>query len=167
MIFHNELTARIADFLNTIGIPVEAAELPGSTFLPGIRLQSGRLLVDESKLLHPADLLHEAGHLALAPPMLRRRMSDGIDLPELNHATLEVGAIAWSYAAVLHLGIDPRVLFHKDGYRGQSEQLLLTFSLGVFPGLPDLENAGLAAFGDRARDLQVDPYPRMRRWLRE
>lgn len=161
-----DVTARITAFLNRIGLPVEKAELTAPTFLPGIRLDAGRLLVDQSKLLYPGDLLHEAGHLALAPPHLRALMSDSLDVSELNEASLEVGAIAWSYAAALFLELDPRVVFHKDGYLGGSERLLLSFAMGVYPGLPALVAAGLTLFGDRAREQCLAPFPHMIQWLR-
>ena len=66
-VFADPLTARIAEFLDGIGIAVDAAELPGDSFLPGIALESGGLLVDGTRLDYPGDLLHEAGHLAAAP----------------------------------------------------------------------------------------------------
>jgi hypothetical protein len=33
----------------------------------------------------------------------------------------EMAAIAWSYAACVHLGLEPTVVFHSDGYKGGSE----------------------------------------------
>lgn len=69
--FKNPLTQKIADFLNEIGLAVRAASLDEETFLPGILIRKGEILVDEEKLLYPGDLLHEAGHLAIAPKDLR------------------------------------------------------------------------------------------------
>ncbi len=88
--FANPVTARIAAFLVEIGIPVEAADLPAHSFLPGIRLETGRLLVDATRLKHPGDLLHEAGHIAVMTPERRARRQDdaGKNLGE------EIGAIA-------------------------------------------------------------------------
>ena len=40
------------------------------------------------------------------------------DLLAGEDAGEEMGAIAWSYAAALHIGLDPRVVFHEDGYKG-------------------------------------------------
>jgi hypothetical protein len=34
-----------------------------------------------------------------------------------------MGAIAWSYAAALQIGLDPGIVFHAAGYRGSSQEL--------------------------------------------
>src|SRR5687768_15343073 len=60
----NPITLTIAQFLTGIGIEVVPAELDDDCLLPGIQVDRGRLLVDESRLAFPGDLLHEAGHLA-------------------------------------------------------------------------------------------------------
>ena len=69
----------------------------------------------------------------------------------------EMGAIAWSYAAALHIGLDPAVVFHAAGYRGGSQSLLENFRAGRPIGVPILQWAG----------LNGDDYPRMIRWLRD
>ena len=51
---------------------VLARDLPDACFLPGVRVDRGRLLVDEARLLYPGDLLHEAGHVAIMPAAERR-----------------------------------------------------------------------------------------------
>ncbi|MEA2381501.1 MAG: hypothetical protein QOH72_1472 [Solirubrobacteraceae bacterium] len=159
--------ARITAFLEEIGIAVTAAELaPDDGFLPGIRLERGGLLVDESQLTYPGDLLHEAGHVAAAPPAVRPALSGALDVPGLDMGALEVAAIAWSYAAALAVGIDPAEVFHGGGYRGRSPGLLMTFGAGVYPGANLLEEAGMTATGPRAEALGVPPYPHMLRWLR-
>jgi hypothetical protein len=162
------VTARVTAFLGEIGIPVTPAELaPDAGFLPGIRLEAGGLLVDEARLEYPGDLLHEAGHIAAAPPEARERMSGSIAVPGADMAALEVAAVAWSYAAALSIGIDPAEVFHAGGYRGRSAGLLATFGAGVYPGAHLLEEAGMTATGPRAEALGVRPYPHMLRWVRE
>jgi hypothetical protein len=147
---------------------VEAAELePEDGFLPGIRVERGVLMVDEARLEYPGDLLHEAGHIAMAPAELRPSLSGAIDVPGLDMASLEVAAVAWSYAAAVALAVDPAELFHAGGYRGKSAGLLATFGVGVYPGAQLLEEAGLTAAGPRAEALGVEPYPHMLRWLRD
>jgi hypothetical protein len=165
--FQNPLTQKIAGFLNEIGIPTHPARLDGETFLPGIRVRGGALLVDEERLAFPGDLLHEAGHLAVAPARLRAQLSDEVKLPDLNPDVLEMQAIVWSYAAAAHLEIDPRIVFHPQGYKGRAENLLFNFSLGIFPGLNGLEESGLAFSERRARELGAEPFPKMRKWLRD
>jgi hypothetical protein len=154
--FSNPLARTIAEFLGGIGIAVVPTPLECDTFLPGIQVEDGRLLVDESKLTWPGDLLHEAGHLAVVPAPMRSRMSGDVALPGLDMDGLEVQATAWAYAAVVHLGLPPDVLFHEGGYRGQSAGLIRTYGLGVYPGAHKLTEYGMA-----------DGYPRMARWLRD
>jgi hypothetical protein len=165
--FADPLTARIVDFLIGIGIPVEAAELPDDTFLPGIALERGTLLVDEARLAYPGDLLHEAGHIAATPAWARPSLSGAIEVPGLDTSNLEWAAVPWSYAAACAIGIDPVEVFHAGGYRGHSPGLLTNFAAGVPIGVHLLEDAGMTAGGARAAALGVPPYPHMLRWLRD
>ncbi|HEX8103259.1 MAG TPA: hypothetical protein VF533_11650 [Solirubrobacteraceae bacterium] len=158
---------RITEFLAGIGIEVERATLDDGTFLPGVTLQGGRLLVDEVRLAYPGDLLHEAGHVALVPAALRPRLSGEADVPGVDMATVETAVLPWSYAAALAAGVHPAAVFHDGGYRGHGAGLLATYSLGVYPGAALLEGFGLTATGARAAALGVAPYPHMLRWLRE
>jgi hypothetical protein len=166
-LFKDQLTNQIVEFLTGIGLEVEPAETAGDTFLPGILVKDGRLLVDESKLLYRGDLLHEAGHLAVTPPEIRRTLSDEVEVPDVNMDAIEAHSIAWSYAAALHLGLDPRIVFHPEGYLGRSEGLLQNFYFGVYPGLNGLIECGMALSFERARELGAKPYPHMLRWLRD
>lgn len=158
----DDVTEKIVAFLRDIGLGVRDAELDGETFLPGIRVENGDLLVDRKKLLYPGDLLHEAGHLALAPAELRRTLSGQVDLDSGPMDPYEAAAVAWSYAAALHIGIDPRVVLHSDGYMGMGDRLLANFQLGVYLGLPPLVEAGLTRFPTMD---ESDSYPAMARWL--
>ena len=166
--FKNSLTRQIAEFLTRIGLEIIPRRLDENTFLDGIFIENGKIFVDESKLAFPGDLLHEAGHLAVTPKNLRARLSDEITLPdEFNIDAIEVAAIAWSYAAALHLGLDPRLVFHESGYKGRSESLLLGFSFGVYIGVNTLEEAGMTAASENARRLGAEAYPQMLKWLRD
>lgn len=158
---------RIVAFLRSIGVDVLEASLAGrETFLPGLLLDGGRLLVDESLLAWPGDLLHEGGHIAVAPPELRARLGGALEVPGLDMEELEHMAIPWSYAAALAIGLEPAEVFHAGGYRGRSEGLLRTFGYGVYPGAHLLEACGMTATGSRAAELGVPPFPHMLRWLR-
>src|SRR5438128_1370456 len=117
--FADPTTATIVAFLREVGIPVSTAALADPTFLPGILLSQGGLVVDPDRLRFPGDLLHEAGHVAVSSPD-RRSAIQGDAGPD---AAEEMMAIAWSYAASVHLQLDPRVVFHRDGYRGGSDAL--------------------------------------------
>jgi hypothetical protein len=166
--FKNSLTRVIADFLSEIGLETIPKQLDENTFLSGILIDNGKIFVDVAKLEFPGDLLHEAGHLAAIPKNLRVRLSDKISLPdEFNIDAIESAAIAWSYAAALHLDLDPRIVFHEGGYKGNSVSLLLSFSLGVYIGVNLLEESGMTATGEKAHQMNVEPYPKMLRWLRD
>lgn len=166
-VFNNELVAKMADFLNEIGIPVTPATLENETVLPGIQIANEGLLIDEEKLKYPGDMLHEAGHIAVAPPSYRKTLTDRIDPQEDFKYAGELMALGWSYAAALHLGIDPRIVFHPNGYHGQAQQLVDNFNLGFHIGVPALQWAQMTATGANAEQLGVEPYPHMIRWVRE
>lgn len=161
--FRDPTTNRIGAFLESIRLSVRPAELIQPTFLPGLEMEPGGLIIDEDRLLYPGDLLHEAGHLAMLTSEQRR--SQGPDAgPDLGY---EIGAMCWSYAAALQIGIDPAVVFHPHGYRGASQWFLDNFAEGRYPGLPLLQWMGLTADEKRAPALGVKPFPHMLRWLRE
>jgi hypothetical protein len=165
--FKNSLTQKIAQFIEEIGLQVSARSIPDGSFLSGILIENGKLLVDENKLIFPGDLLHEAGHLAVAPGDIRGRLSDEVVLPGLDIDAVEAGAIAWSYAAALNLGIDPEVVFHDGGYKGKSINLLTNFSMGVYIGVNTLEDAGMTVSGKKAALSGTPPYPNMMKWLND
>ena len=152
----------IAAFLSGIGLPVEVGEIAQPTFLPGILVESGILRVDPARLSWPGDLLHEAGHLALLTEEERKQVAGDVG----DDGGDELGAIAWSYAAALHLQLDPSVVFHQHGYRGGSQSILQNFAAGRYIGLPMLQWRGLTLDEKNARALGLKPYPHMVRWLR-
>ncbi len=165
--FNNPVTRKIANFLNEIGIEVRSVNLDVPTFLPGILVENGTILADETRLTYPGDLLHEAGHLAMAPASLRPSLSGEVTIPHVRMETVEIQTIAWSYAAIVHLGLDPKVVFHEGGYGVESERLLFSFSNGVYIGLNGLVDAGLTAIGKSASEMGVPEYPHMLKWLRD
>lgn len=161
--FADPTVSLIARFVQGVGIPVSAGSVTGDSVLPGISVERGWLVVDESRLRHPGDLLHEAGHLAVIGPTDRARVSGstGTDPAE------EMMAIAWSYAATMHLGIDPTVVFHPAGYRGGSDSLLQQFAEGRYLAVPMLQWLGMAYDADHALRHDAKPYPdAMRKWVR-
>ena len=147
---------------------MDAADLASEAcFLPGVRLDRGRVQYDQQELTWPGDLLHEAGHVAVAPPQARPLLTGAVEVPGLDMDRLEHAAVAWSYAAALEVRIDPALVFHEGGYRGRSRGILATFAVGVYPGANLLEEAEMTATGPRAEALGVAPYPHMISWLRE
>ena len=162
---------RIVQFLEEIGIAVRRAELAEDTFLPGVLVEAGGLVIDAARLAHPGDLLHEAGHLAVLTAAERAKA--GADLQ--SGPGEEIAAIAWSYAACVHLGLDAAVVFHDDGYKGEGAALRENFSAGRYIGVPLLQWYGLtrerangaAGAETMEREGGEGAYPRMVRWLRE
>ena len=163
--FRDPITDKIAAFLVEIGIPVSQGPVAAGSFLPGVAVASGGLVVDEAGLLYPGDLLHEAGHLAFAPSAIRATLSGEIVIPGVNADVVEVQAICWSYAASIFLDIAPEIVFHENGYRGRSASILLSFGMGVYVGLPGLEAAGMAFGPAEAARREIEPFPAMQKWL--
>lgn len=145
--FENPLTERIAVFLRAIGLPVRPATRQGNWLLPGLTIDRDGIAVVEAALKYPGDLLHEAGHLAVSEP----------GQESFTDAGQEMAAIAWSYAAALHIGIDPAVVFHPAGYNGGSTAILENFEQRRYFGVPLLQYYGMTT---------TVAYPLMSRWLR-
>lgn len=152
----------IEGFLERIGIAVRRERLEES-FLPGVTMRGGVLVIDEEKLLYPGDMLHEAGHLAVMTGAERAVCSG--DAGEDGGA--EMAAIAWSYAAALEIGLDPRVVFHAEGYKSGGEAIVENFSQGRYFGVPLLQWFGMTRERASAEAPEAVLYPRMGRWLRE
>ena len=158
--FADPLTARLVEFVRGIGIAVRAESLEPTTFLPGIAIRHGGLVIDPPSLAYPGDILHEAGHIAVSDPAERYQETltpnDGDEL----------AAIAWSYAAIRWLGLDPAIVFHEAGYRGSSRAFIENFSAGRYFGVPLLQWYGLTIEPRRGKSSEHEPYPHMLRWLR-
>jgi len=158
--FTNSLTEKLADFVRGIGIDVREAELPEPTFLPGLDIRHGAILVDEARLSYPGDLLHEAGHIAVAEPAERAQVALAPTPGD------EMATLAWSYAALRHLDLTPEVVFHADGYKGGAQALIDAFAGGGNPGVPLLAYYGMTVEPKFAAARGVEPFPHMLRWLR-
>ena len=158
--FADPLIERLAAFVRGVGIDLRAAALPAKTFLPGLDIRRGAILIDEQRLHHPGDILHEAGHLAVTEPTER-------NAPALApSAGDELTSIAWSYAALRHLDLDPAVVFHADGYKGGAASIIENFTAGHYFGVPLLQLYGMSCEPRQAAAAGVKPYPHMLRWLR-
>jgi hypothetical protein len=142
---------RIGGFLEDIRIP-----------MPGITIDQGVLILDRQRLSHVGDLLHEAGHLAVLTPAQRTALPGKLAADPGS----EMAAIAWSWAALTHLGVPPEVVFHQEGYRGDSHAIITAFCQGPAFGVPLLEWMGMTLTGARAAAAGLPPFPHMTRWLR-
>ena len=147
--FSDPLVRTMADFVRGVGIDVLAASSVAPTQFPGLDIQYGAVLVDETRLIHPGDLLHEAGHIAVTDPAQRRA-------PRVDPTGgEELSTLAWAYAAAVHLGIDPAIVFYPGSYQNFAESILEGFAEGRYIGVPLLQRWGMC-----------DHFPQMRRWLR-
>lgn len=161
--FDLPVTAQILEFVRAIGLPLKLSVVEVDAFLPGIAIASGGLRVDPARMRYPGDLLHEAGHLAMLT--LQERSLCSARLPV--DGGQEMGAIAWSYAAAVYLGLDADVVFHGDGYKGDAASLRDNFQQGQYLGVPYLQWLGLSWEPHQAVARGVPAYPAMLRWLRE
>ncbi|SDH59218.1 hypothetical protein SAMN05421827_13037 [Pedobacter terrae] len=157
-------TNHILSFLKEIGISYRLESIDTETFLPGLKLHAGTLLIDMEKLTYPGDILHEAGHLACMPPAIRNKMSDNLESGDLHNGG-ELMAIGWSYAACIYLGIEATFVFHEHGYKDNSKSIIENFSEGRYIGVPLLQWLGMTYDENQAKIHGVAPYPAMQKWL--
>ncbi len=166
-----QLIDDIVAFIRWCGIEVCFESILGQTFLPGMLIRRGVLVIDTDKLKYPGDLLHEAGHIAVVPEDVRKILSDNINdtvLPEggsLADGATEMAAIAWSYAACRHLEIDPLIVFHPDGYKGGGDAIADNFNAGKYFGVPILHWHGMTNYSYNNPEPLASTYPTMLHWL--
>lgn len=174
--------AKAVRWLRGIGFAVEEGTRYTTAFNRGVWLEGGLVIVYDPDEAHAGDLLHEAGHLAILPSCIRRFVRpgdiedfvlepirqylqdhpDAMSYPEdpVARACLQAGdpeAIAWSYAAALAAGLDPRVTCEK-GFSDpdDGERVLYGLSRGAYLGINGLRASG---FMESTRD-----YPKFRIW---
>jgi len=157
----NPTATKIIEWLRQIGLTVRLAQLEGESFLPGVTIEPGGLIVDPERLLYPGDLLHEAGHLATMMP--EQRASTGSNAG--SNMGDEIAAQTWSYAAAIHLALAPEVVFHPAGYHESAARLIEVYREGR-AGVPLLQWMGLTWDEAHAAEKGVLAYPHMIRWLR-
>lgn len=152
---------KILLFLEEIGLPYRKESLEQPTDLPGIALINGEVVIDEEKLKYPGDILHEAGRLAILLPKQRSTYKDSIGANPAD----EIATIAWSWAALVYVGIDPDVVFHSYGYRGGSYNIISGYLRGDCTGAGMLQYYGMCLEPWHATDEQPG-FPQMIQWLR-
>ncbi len=144
--------AVIGTFLHNAGILLRIAPTNGKTFVPGLSLEDGTVVIDPAVASYPGDLLHEAGHLAVASPEQRSTLGEVGD-----NGGDEMAAIAWSVAAARACGLPLAVLFHEAGYKGAAAELVRDWEAGQPFGVPLLHWYGMSCAAE---------FPAMTRWLR-
>ncbi len=162
----DSLLKKVTKFLVGIGIEYCYTDEEFDSFLPGVRIEHGSLKINSNKLICIGDILHEAGHLACLPSNLRKKADDNIGESLGDEHTYELGVIAWSVAAALHLEIPLSEIFHTNGYKGDAKWLRDQYATKNYLGLPLLQWMEMAAFDDEIDGDTVLPYPKMIRWTR-
>ncbi|WP_207459241.1 hypothetical protein [Azospirillum sp. SYSU D00513] len=187
---HPEALEPIVAFLRGIGMGVEYGEGARGGFLPGANIRAGVMHVDPDTLVGPGDLLHEAGHIVVVPRRFWARLGSNLQVdieallaeavasgdaaaPQLDMAARqgEFMAQAWSYAAVLHLGLPPECIFfpgsyHCDRYEG-THPMQAWLERGTHLGPLSLARAGLTGFPGLFAHMGsngLSPFPHMTRW---
>jgi hypothetical protein len=155
------------EFLNSIGIKTAFGTLSDGSFLQGISIENGVIIIDKDDLKFPGDILHEAGHIAIVPSIDRQTLNAAAIAKRPQKEAEEMMAIAWSYAASIHLGLDLDFVFHEGGYKGGGDYLAANFSNKNYIGVPMLQWIGLTADDKNALTLGIPAYPAMIKWLRD
>ncbi|MBK6826966.1 MAG: hypothetical protein IPG86_08890 [Chitinophagaceae bacterium] len=158
---------KAVDFIQSIGIPVLFKEITGKSFLPGISIESGEIVVDPEKLKYPGDILHEAGHIAVVPSAERALLNETTICTRPMREAEEMMSIAWSYAACVHLDIDAGFVFHNEGYQKGGSDIAVNFKEGRYFGVPMLQWTGMALEKTNPEHPEIPVYPQMLKWARD
>jgi hypothetical protein len=162
--FRDPRLSRMAAFLASIGIEMRGGAIDVPTLFPGSLISGGSLVVDESILVAPGDALHEAAHIALSPP--ERRSADN-GLLEAATGGEELTTIAWSWAALLELDLEPEDVFHGAAYKGGDSSAIIDCARrGIYIGFPLLQTWEMAFDEQNALVRGVKPFPHMVKWIR-
>lgn len=157
MNYNREILEIITNFLNSINIIVIEKKLIYQTFLPGLQINGNTICFDREKLMYPGDILHEAGHIAVAEENIRPIIGTSKIEDTWPTDGEEIAAILWSYAASYHLKLDLNIVFHTNGYKNDSKWLIKQFDNKNYIGLNLLEWMNLC---------KKEDFPIMRKWLR-
>ncbi|MEO8765023.1 MAG: hypothetical protein ABI416_12080 [Ginsengibacter sp.] len=153
-------------FLHEINIETSYRNIDeADSFLPGFLIEKGKIIMDKTKIKYQGDILHEAAHIAVVPA-IDRGLLDGKNIGKRKDADAEeMMAIAWTYAACIHLQIDPHFVFHENGYKGGGTSIVENFASGNYVGVPVLQWLGMTTTSKEKNNTIV--YPAMIKWLRD
>ncbi|MFM2017856.1 MAG: hypothetical protein RL007_1512 [Bacteroidota bacterium] len=155
----NDITDKAITFCRSIGLTVSEHKVRENTFLPGIDIIDGCLIVDRKQLRYPGDILHEAGHIAVSHPDCRHKLNGNVVDSDSDKHGEEMAVLLWSYFAAQSADIPVEMVFHQDGYKGESEWLLSNFREGSYIGMPLLMWMGIA-------EIDENRNPKILKWLR-
>ena len=157
---------RAISFIRELGIEITYVAVDDADcFLPGLLIAKGKIVIDKNKMKFPGDILHEAAHIAIVPSAERKELNGkNIGTRREAHAE-EMMAIAWTYAACVHLEIDPHFVFHEHGYKGGGTAIVENFEDGKYIGVPVLQWLGMTTTSPE-NDDEI-PFPAMKKWMRD
>jgi hypothetical protein len=153
-------------FLHSIGIQTFFRKIEEECFLPGLLIENGNIIIDEEALLYPGDILHEAGHIAVTPAAERPMLNNAAIMASKSREAEEMMAIAWSYAACVHLELDPYIVFHDNGYHGGGSNIVENLREGRFFGTATLEWCNMS-IEPKHNKSAIYAYPKMLKWMRD
>lgn len=167
-------------FLRKIGLRVDSGTTQLS-FLDRVMISQGGLIVDGDAPV--SNILHEAGHLAILPAVVRSKAKDDLsdafsfgfglcDNPELleypDHpfirAMLQAGdaeATAWAWAAGRAIGVPDEMIILDSQYGGAGGGIRLGLTFKQYLGIHGLFHAGMCGHPQRGG------YPSMSKWLQD
>lgn len=182
---------KVKDWLINIGIPVKDLEdLPCDdvfSFIDNIKIYQGELYINDKT--HPGDLLHEAGHIATTPSILRVYLKGNLNIHvdimnthfnEVINAyginsdkflalinSGETAAIAWSYAAAIAAKVDSFLPFEngfdESGEYGESGESLHSSLEMSQNGKSFYMGINSLFHGKMLEKYEV--FPELKRWL--
>lgn len=138
----------ICGFLDRIGIRHSFADTGEDSFLPGLRIEGGQVIIDREKVPYPGDILHEAGHLALVLPEERANFGQEDLKDRPSGQGEEIACQLWTFLAAKDIGLPVEIVFHEAGYQGGSQWFIDNYESGNYIGLPLLTWMGITESGD-------------------
>jgi hypothetical protein len=169
-------------FLRSIGLELIESD-NASGFLDTIKIDAGKIYYQPGKT-SPANILHEAGHLAVLPLRYRARAGECVDdvicemcdemgemlaadpdlspdAPEMR-AIMQAGeteATAWAFAAGRAIGLPDHVIIEDQDYDGEGEGIRFGLALNAYVGINGMVRGGMCE--------SVKAYPARTKWLQD
>lgn len=172
----------VLDFLGHLGLPVHAvSRVPEGSFMATVFIRDGGLEVLPQATV--ADVLHEAGHLAVIPSRFRTYAQDDVDQAiermfealadeaddtPLMTAAMHAGeteATAWAWAVGCYLGLPSDVIIQDADYDGTGADIRTALTHGAYQGIQGIGHAGFCARGARDRAQGRPTFPTLAYWL--
>jgi hypothetical protein len=166
----HEAVRKIIVWLKDKGFNVEPGTRYEQPFNTGVWLDGDLIVVDVNEV-HPGDLLHEAGHLAVLPSLIRGDVMPGdvekvleeVSLKDMGQrdkkALFNAGdqaAISWAYAAAIDANVDPWMTCEK-GFSGDAGATVFAeLRCGIFCGIEELVCSGFLG--------SMREFPKLRYW---